>query len=160
MKILHYVLILLIFIVIAISSIFLYNPTLINYEAKVSIKKQKNSNDDEVLKLLEDIANNEKKIYTKPKPKLQPKPIVEKNYNAKILYMKQCKLCHGNEEAFANKFSRYKWGEIFENDGKELSDIHERSSVSDFTNKYFKTKEYKLQVQSLSKYIISYSKDY
>ena len=120
-----------------------------------SLKSLQNIVEDEkkeaISKIKKEIKAKQKIIY-KPKPK----PIVKKIYDGKVLYMKRCKLCHGDEKVFINKFSKNKWNKVFNNNSKILLKVHDKNSVLKVTNNYFKTKEYKLEVESLKKYILSH----
>ncbi|MCF6341133.1 MAG: hypothetical protein L3J10_10370 [Sulfurimonas sp.] len=163
MKILHSVLLLLIIIVIAISSILLYNQTLIKDKQKITLNTKESNDEEAVLKSLQNIVEDEKKeaiakvereIKAKQKVINKQKPIAKKIFDGKVLYMKRCRLCHGDEKIFINKFSKDKWNKVFNNNSKILLKVHDKKSVSKVTNNYFKTKEYELEVDSLIKYIL------
>ena len=94
------------------------------------------------------------KAKSKPKPVAKPKP--KKVYNGKVLYFKNCKLCHGNLRMFTKKTNKDRLNKLFAQKAKGLSLLHEQSNVSKMTNKYFKSKEYELQIESIGKYIINY----
>jgi len=165
MKILQSVLLLLIIIVVAISSILLYNPTLVDNEQKIILNTKEKTDEKAVLKLLENIAENEKKeatskikreIKAKQKALNKPKSIIKEIYDGKVLYMKRCKLCHGGEKVFISKFSKDRWSNVLNKNSKILLKAHDKNNILKIAKNYFRTKEYELERDSLKKHIIDY----
>lgn len=180
---LHYMVLILIVAVIIFSTFYMYNKSKIKDEPQYIVQKH-NVFHDEVLKITKEMAEKEKletiettpevkkitKIIkpkpeikkvikttqtTKPKPKVLPKKI----YDAKALYIKNCKICHGDLTIFTKKTNKNRLDKLFAKNAKELSLIHEKSNVSKMTDKYLKSKEYELQIESIGKYIIQRKKD-
>ncbi|MCF6331508.1 MAG: hypothetical protein L3I99_08210 [Sulfurimonas sp.] len=109
---------------------------------------------------IEKIVKPKVEKIVKPKiakavPKIEKiiKPVIQKSYDAKVLYLQNCKLCHGTIKTFAKKVTKNRINKVFTQNAKELSLIHEKSNVSKITDKYFKSKEYELQIESIIKYI-------
>jgi len=166
MRMLYYLLLLLVIAVIGFIIVSTFNPTILDDAPETTLeKKEELVEEDILLKSLAVPAAIAVKEVTKPKPKKvvepkpKPKPKPKKVYNGQLIYSNQCKLCHGNDKRFAQKFSDKKLRELFGKDGKKLAEIHEKSRVFKLTSKYFKDKIYKDQADSLRNYLIKIGKN-
>ncbi len=160
---LHYIVFTLIITVVIFFIYYMYDKFKIKEKPQYVVQKH-NVFHDEILKITKEATEEKKpKIEKTVKPKVEKivkpkvekivKPPIQKIYDAKMLYIQNCKLCHGTIKTFTKKVTKNRLNKVFSQNAKELSLIHEKSNVSKITNKYFKSKEYELQIESIIKYI-------
>ena len=139
---------------------------------KIANKKQQNRIKKSVPKKVKTKKKTPKKIALAPisKPKkiepkkvstTSPKPSKQKPgsiEDGKKTYLKKCKLCHGKIETFVQKYNADKLQKIFVNDGERLRLAHEKSRVSKLTSKFYKSKDYSQQVNSLKEFVMDTKK--
>ncbi len=79
--------------------------------------------------------------------------------SAKEIYIKECRLCHGNNKRLYKKYKPNIWEKAFANDGQRLIQIHDRSNILKLTHGYFKSETFSMQLDSLRDYIFNSQKN-
>ena len=74
-------------------------------------------------------------------------------------YLNRCSLCHGDGNRGGNIYSKHEWKEIFQENGKELIELHEGEDNVKNVIAYIKSDEFKKESSRMLKFIQEFAFD-
>jgi hypothetical protein len=87
------------------------------------------------------------------------KPHITKEKIGQKYYLKRCSSCHGSGNRGGNLYSISEWKENFNNNGKELIELHDGEDNVQNVIKYIKSNSFKKESEKMLKFIQEFAYD-